>query len=381
MKIAVDSIEAIALEVPVDVKRLRHDVLVAKGTEKTPTRDAVVVRIDSGGVRGEAYFTQLGHSAVEVARAIKATLTPLLIGQPAASIQDHWDRMFLATRPAYWSRPILTRAISVVDAALWDLAGKQAGSALVDLWGRRHDDLRVVTMSSPWPPEWADGDCVEAARSVAEEGFAGLKFKVGMFSALDVTGDANRACSLRDGMGSDFDLVPDGNQGWSFEEALDFAKRTEDLDLTWIEEPCSWESDVRDLARLRQATSTPLAAGQMEITPAGCETMIAAGAVDVCNFDAAIGGGPTAWRRVAAFAQDQGVAMAQHMEPQVALHLIGATENPTNVETYSSAADPFYRGLIMNPMTPTEGRIGIPSGPGWGFELDESFVQEYRVEY
>ncbi|MBS8224669.1 mandelate racemase/muconate lactonizing enzyme family protein [Vannielia litorea] len=375
---AIDTLETIALEVPVAPERLRHGVLVAKGAGRGQTRDAVVVRLSADGVTGEAYFTQLGFPGADVARAVETVLAPLVIGQSAEDIATLWARMFATTRPAYWSRPILTRAISVIDAALWDLAGKRAGQALADLWGRRRDRLPIVTMVSPWPAGWQDGDCIKEAEQVAREGFAGMKLKVGMFSALDAEGDARRLRALRSAMGPDFVLIPDGNQGWSYEDALTFARMTADLNLGWIEEPCYWENDVAELARLRKAVETPLAAGQMEITPMGCETMIAARAIDVCNFDASIGGGPTAWRRVAAFAERHEIAMAQHMEPQVALHLMASTRKATHVETYSEVADPFHRELVANHQPPRNGFVEVPDGPGWGMVLNEDFIRSYR---
>lgn len=375
---AIDSIETIVLEVPVDASRLRHSVLTSKGGERGQTRDAVLVRLAADGVLGEAYFTQLGFSAADVARAIEGTLAPLLMSQSAEDIDTLWENMFAVTRPAYWSRPILTRAISVIDAALWDLVGKKAGKALADCWGRRRDTLEIITMASPWPSDWEEADCVRGAEEIAAEGFAGIKLKVGMFSPFDPAGDARRIRAIRNAMGPHFAIIADANQGWSHEEALSFARLTEDLNLAWIEEPCFWENDVAELARLRKLVNTPLAAGQMEITPMACETMIAAGAVDICNFDASIGGGPTAWRRVAAFADTHRVVMAQHMEPQVALHLMASVDEATHVETYSRAADPFYRGLVANHKTPKDGCIDVPDGPGWGMTFDEDFIRRYR---
>ena len=63
-----------------------------------------------------------------------------------------------------------------------------------------------------------------------------------------------------------------------------------------------WQNDRLDMAAARIADRHSDRAGQSEISRAGCRDLMMAGAIDVCNFDASWGGGPTEWRRVAALA-------------------------------------------------------------------------------
>jgi len=82
-----------------------------------------------------------------------------------------------------------------------------------------------------------------------------------------------------------------------------------------------------------------------EFSAAGCRDLMSAGAIDVCNFDSSWSGGPTEWRRVAAIAHSDGVAMAHHEEPQVASHLLAAIPHGTLVECFHPDRDPIWWNL------------------------------------
>ena len=72
------------------------------------------------------------------------------------------------------------------------------------------------------------------------------------------------------------------------------------------------------------------------------------GAIDVCNFDASWGGGPTEWRRVAALASAFAVEMGHHEEPQISAHLLAAIPNRTYLESFHPDRDPMFYRLVAN---------------------------------
>ena len=109
-------------------------------------------------------------------------------------------------------------------------------------------------------------------------------------------------CGWRARRWADFVLIVDANQGYSLRDAVEFSRLVADLNIRWFEEPVRWENDRLDMAAARNHTGIPICAGQSEISRAGCRDLMMSGAIDVCNFDASWGGGPTEWRRVAALA-------------------------------------------------------------------------------
>ena len=103
------------------------------------------------------------------------------------------------------------------------------------------------------------------------------------------------------------------------------------------------------------------------------------GAIDVCNFDASWGGGPTEWRRVAALAHSFSVQMGHHEEPQIAAHLLASISNGTFLETFHPDRDPMFYALVANRSAFDKGRYAVPQGPGFGIEFDRNVIEKYRI--
>ena len=133
------------------------------------------------------------------------------------------------------------------------------------------------------------------------------------------------------------------------------------------------------MARLRGRMSLPICAGQSAITREGARDLMEAGAIDVCNFDASWGGGPTEWLRVAATAKSFGVQVLQHLEPQIGAALGASRSNGRYFEVMSPVRDPFFYRLISNLPPLRDGRMPMPEGPGWGWTLDEDLISATRV--
>jgi L-alanine-DL-glutamate epimerase-like enolase superfamily enzyme len=103
------------------------------------------------------------------------------------------------------------------------------------------------------------------------------------------------------------------------------------------------------------------------------------GAIDVCNFDASWSGGYTSWRRMAAAAHLYSVELAHHEEPQVAAHLLASQPHGTYLEVFHPDRDPIWWRMIANRPDLVEGRLALPTAPGFGWELDQEFIEHYRV--
>ena len=207
----------------------------------------------------------------------------------------------------------------------------------------------------------------------------GMKFKIG---GEPPEVDAARLARARRHVGDDFLFVVDANQGYTVHEALTFvaAVRAEDIELRWFEEPTRWHADFRGLRDVRLRGNVDVAAGQSEISRVGMREMIATGAIDVCNFDASWGGGPTEWRRVAALAA---VVRRRARPPRGGPGLVA----PAGV----GAARHLRRGvlagarpdLLADDRQPAAaGRRPVPAAgrPGLGWVLDEDFIAKHRVD-
>jgi D-galactarolactone cycloisomerase len=360
------SIETTAIRVP--LKR------VYRGSHYHMThRSTVIVRVTVDGFVGEAYAGDEDASLFEIERIINDELAPVLIGQDALAVERCWELARPATFDILRDRRLGLVACAGVDLAIWDLIGKVLGQPLWRLWGGYRDRLPMIAIGGYYAP---DADIAAEVQELQEMGLAGMKFKVGGRSAAE---DAARFRQAREAGGPDFLLAADANQGWTPQEAIEFARLVAELDLLWLEEPCRWHNDHLAMRDVRYQSGARVCAGQSEFSAGGCRDLMVAGAIDVCNFDSSWSGGPTEWRRVAAMAHVFDVMMTHHEEPQVSSHLLASIPHGGYVECFHPDRDPIWWGLIANRPPLSDGILELSDRPGLGWELDGDYIERYRV--
>lgn len=344
---------------------------------RMPNRCTVITTIrTSDGIIGEAYNADTDEDQFEIIRIINEELAPLVVGSDAMAIERCWESMRKITFDQLRDRRLAMQAIACVDSAIWDAVGKALGVPLYMLWGGFRDSIPMIGIGGYYTN---DANHIEMEIGFfVETGMVGMKFKIGGRSPEEDVERLRRAVSLApDG----FIFMVDANQAWTVESALHFLGLAEDITpLRWFEEPCQWPNDRLAMREVRSRGGVPVAAGQSEITSVGMRDLITSGAIDVSNFDASWGGGPTEWRRVAGLATTHGVQMGHHEEPQIASHLLAAIPGGTYVETFHPDRDPIFWQMISNRPDLVDGHFPLPSGPGFGWELDETFVEKYRAD-
>jgi len=347
----IESIETIPVRVPLP--------FTYKGSYyKMRNRCTIVTRIrTSDGIVGEAYNADEDEPLQSEIRAIlHDELAPLVIAM---------------------------QAIACIDTAVWDAVGKAYGQPLWRLWGGYRDRVPMIGIGGYYIPDSEEAKEQAIEREIdffkSEHGMVGMKFKIG---AMPPEVDAARLARARRHAGDDFLFVVDANQGYTVAEALDFMGRirAEGIELRWFEEPTRWHGDFRSLRDVRMRGNVNVAAGQSEISRVGMREMIASGAIDVSNYDASWGGGPSEWRRIAAIAYAYDVQVGHHEESQVAAHLLASVPNGTYVEAFSPARDPIFWQMLANRPALVDGHFPLSERPGLGWVLDEDFIEHYRVD-
>lgn len=367
----ISRIETIPLTVP-----LQH---LYKGSYyKMRNRCTIITRIHtSEGLVGEAYNADSDEEQPEILAIIRDEIAPLVTGLDIRHTERVWQSMLPVTLDQLRDRRLAMQAMACVDTAVWDAYGKWTGEPLWRLWGGFRDRIPMIGIGGYYGSSEADLE-KELAFFKEEKGMVGMKFKIGARSPQE---DAQRLRYARDLVGTDFLFVVDANQGYQVHEALEFLNCLDgDITLRWFEEPTRWHADWRGLRDVRMRGNVNVAAGQSEISRVGIREMFVNGAVDVCNFDASWGGGPTEWRRVAALASAFEVQLGHHEEAQVAAHLLSSVPHGTFVEAFSPARDPIFWGLLANRPELTEGHFVLPDNPGLGWILDEDFIARFRTD-
>jgi L-alanine-DL-glutamate epimerase-like enolase superfamily enzyme len=367
----IESIETIPLTVP-----LKH--LYEGSYYRMRNRCTIITRIrTSDGLVGEAYNADSDEEQPEILDIINREIAPLVTGLDVQSVERCWAAMLPVTFDQLRDRRLPMQAIACVDSAIWDAYGKLTGQPLWRLWGGYRSSIPMIGIGGYYGTSEADLE-KELAFFQGEHGMVGMKFKIG---GKPPELDAERLRKARAIVGDDFLFVVDANQGYTVREALDFLSRIDgEITLRWFEEPTRWHADWRGLRDVRLRGNVNVAAGQSEISRVGMREMFVNGAVDVCNYDASWGGGPTEWRRVAALASAFEVEVAHHEEAQVASHLLASVPHGTYVEAFSPTRDPIYWNLLANRPNLVDGCLPLPTAPGFGWELDEDFIAKYRTD-
>lgn len=367
--LTIESIETIALRVPLD--------RVYRGSYyKMPNRCTIITRVRTQeGIVGEAYNADSDLEQPEILGIIHAELAPALKGRDAFAYERCWAAMAPATFDQLRDRRLAMQAIACVDTAIWDAIGKALDMPLYKLWGGFRPAVPMIGIGGYYEDETPTIE--REVEAFAGHGMVGMKFKIGGASPEN---DATRLRRAVDTAGPDFLFVVDANQGYTLREATRFAQlASEFVELRWFEEPCRWPDDRIAMRDLRHATGVPVAAGQSEISHAGMRDLMVAGAIDVCNFDASWGGGPTEWRRVSSLAAAFNVELGHHEEAHVAAHLLASQPHGTYVEAFHIERDPIFWKLLANRPELRDGMFELPTEPGLGWTLETSFIEKYRV--
>ena len=378
MQMKIESIETIPVRVQLP--------FTYKGSfYKMRNRCTIITRVHtSEGIVGEAYNADEDEPLQsEILSILHQELVPQVIGLDAFSIERVWEAMLPATFDQLRPRWYAMQAMACIDTAVWDSVGKALGQPLWRLWGGYRDRIPMIGIGGYYIPDGESAKGQEIEREIdffqGEHGMIGMKFKVG---AEAPAVDAVRLARARRHAGDDFLFVVDANQGYTVPEALEFlaAIRAEGIGIRWFEEPTRWHADFRGLRDIRMPGNVDVAAGQSEISRVGMREMMAAGAIDICNYDASWGGGPTEWRRIAALASTFDVQLGHHEEAQLASHLLASQPHGTYVEAFSPARDPIFWQMIENRPALVDGQFPLSEGPGLGWVLDETFIEKHRAD-
>jgi L-rhamnonate dehydratase len=244
----------------------------------------------------------LGGGGGAGAYVVNNHLRDLLAGANALNTELLWDQMF-ASSSFYGRRGLAVMAISGVDLALWDIAGKHAGKPVYQLLGGATKD-RV--------PAYATGNDVERGLKL---GFGAFKLPVpdGVTQGQEgMNRTIARLKAARAAIGTEKLLMIDCLARWDVPYTLEMADRLEEVRLYFIEEPL-YPDDIAGYERLcQEVRSTKIASGEHEYTRFGFQELIRHKAADVLQPDITWSGGLTELRRIAALASVASLPMIPH---------------------------------------------------------------------
>jgi D-galactarolactone cycloisomerase len=286
-----------------------------------------------------------------------------------------------------WQNQMIA-CVSGINIAIYDAMGKTLGLPVCKLLGGRIRDRIPAYASDGYLSHDPDNQLDAQLERIADQGFPGAKFKIG----LGPKSDAERVALARRILGDDMLLLVDTNGNYTVDVALDSMRRIAPYDVHFYEEPLP-PQDFEGYRILTARAPIPVATGEALYTIYDFTRMIAPRAVDVAQPDPTLCGGLDQAKAVALLCQAHNVRYSPHVwgsavSVAAAVHLLASLPDYPHSDNapyprlleYDVGVNPLRDELLTEPLRAIEGHVPVPDKPGLGIELDPDAVRRYRID-
>lgn len=354
---------------------------------------------------GEA-FTDVSYRVHAVKRAI-LDRKPLLVGQDPTEVVPLVSRLGLSPFDLTGAK-----AISGIEMALWDIAGKALGVPVYKLLGGRYrDEVRIycdchggtpIRKRSDYSYEHPENYTPEAfaanARWIKSLGFSLLKFDLygippqlvkqhgAMYSTAMINYCTAVVKALREEIGWELDLAIDYG-GKAVGDAIRIIDQIEPYRLSWAEDIIPWNGYNADaMAEVTRAVKTPTLTGELLFPAMAFREMIKRHAIRIVAPDMAVVGGINEIRKVAQMAADEDIPIAPHnicspIGTMAAVHACSTMTNFVGLE-FHTVGLPWWQDCVYHEgnIIDERGYIKVPDKPGIGVEPNPDVLRQHLFE-
>lgn len=352
---------------------------------------------------GEAYGVPFAPDVT--ARMIRDVGARHVIGHDPFDIESLWRAIYVGSADTHTPHhPDLTTSaiISAFEMACLDIVGKALDQPIYNLLGGQvHEKLRSYTYLYPEDPQDADTFAVftdperaaRRAEDYVEMGFTAVKFDPvtpmkPSFPQQIPLDELSRAAavvhSVREAVGDRCEILVGTHGQFSTSSAIRFARKIEDADPLWFEEPVPPENRA-EMAKVARATSIPVASGERLATKYEFNELIETGAASIIQMATGRSGGILESKQIAGMAAANYAHIAPHLYAgpvEAAANIQLDTCSPNFlIQECIETLDGFHGELLADPIEWDDGYVIPPSDPGLGIELDETVAAEHaRIE-
>ena len=347
------------------------------------TINTVIVKIttDTGLVGfGEAKAPVAPEATREIIRDL---LTPIVLGADPLDIDVLWERMYSTMRLRGHQSGFLLEAISGVDLALWDIAGKALGVPVHKLLGGTYrSQVRVYASGLPGlknPRDFlARQHLQEATRFLVAQGFRAIKLGIGFGVEVDV----ETVRVVREAVGDGVFILCDAGGNYDVAQAERLGRALERMGVGWLEAPLPPEH-VQGHAELAHRLELPIATDLLS-SRYQVRDFLVRGALDVVQPDVCRSGGLSECRRIAYLADTFGVGIAPHVSIGSAIQFAASAQFAAAVPNfvimeYWIGDNPIGNGVLKSPLVLQEGVLMLPANPGLGVDIIEEELLRWAV--
>ena len=347
-------------------------------------RDFLLLQlVTDGSISGWGEVFSSPHAASAL---IQSRFAGMILGQSPTDYGRLWEAMLNTV--GYDRRGVAMMAISAIDMALHDIAARSRNISVAALLGGALRDRVFTYASGPFIADSGQPYAHYAAEAeiYLARGFRAVKPRAG----VDPKADGRMALGLRSLIGADIGLMVDINQGYTARAAIASARRMEEADLLWIEEPVLPE-DIEGDRTIAAAVPAAIAGGEAWGSLATFRDFLAKGTISILQPDMTVCGGYTGFAKVAALAAAYDLPVMPHVFGTV-VHQRAALQMAALVPSRRGGGPAEYPYVEIdatdNPLLTlggamelaTDGTVAIPEAPGTGLDLDPERLAPWLTE-
>ncbi|WP_299425854.1 mandelate racemase/muconate lactonizing enzyme family protein [uncultured Shimia sp.] len=321
----------------------------------------------------------------DINAAVVSAMTPMLIGRPALDIEPTWLSLYNEFRDQ-GQRGNIHTALSGIDIALWDIAGKHFDAPIHQLMGGAWRLDIPAYATGGFRPEGGDhaSACAAEMAAYVAAGFKAVKIKIG----FGVESDLATIAAVRASIGPDIELMTDANHGYDAVDAIEVGRRASQYNIHWFEEPVLPEA-LRAYQQVRTAQPIPVAAGETWHGRWAIDEALQQKTVQILQPDVCGVGGLSEARKIITLADIHHVRLVPHVwGTAVALaaglqfHAILPPAPPSHEQRsprleFDQTYNPFRQEIVTEPIAHINGFVPVPQGPGLGITINRDALRTY----
>jgi galactonate dehydratase len=303
-----------------------------------------------------------------------------VVGQSPFDIEDFWFRLY---QVEHNTGPVMFSAMAGIETAMWDLVGKACGQPVYNLVGGSVRS-KIKAYANGW---YSPGDDLKEltarAQEVAGRGYQALKFDPFGPGGREISREELRQASrsvaaVRDAVGDDMEILLEFHGRFSPIMALEAIRALAEYSPSWCEEPVPAHNGDA-MAQVVAASPVRIATGEHVYARFGFLDLLQRKAAHVIQPDLVYCGGFLETKKIAALGEAHYVSIAPHncdgpLKTVIGIHLCANAPNFLILETFEDYDVPWRFDLTPAAPRVRDGFYEVPSGPGWGVEVDESAI-------
>ena len=337
---------------------------------------------------GETFPSGEGERAI-----VEKHLSRVLLGQDPRDIERLWQDMYLAVSFPGWAGAEM-RAVSAVDIALWDLAGRASGQPVWRMLGGKCRD-RIRTYNTCYDHVYDfNTHAGRLAEDLLSTGITAMKIWPFDRAALrnrgqyltkeDMLEGLGPVQQIHEAVGDDMEIAMEFHGYWNLPSAVRIARMLEPYNIMWLEEMLP-QDNAEVYARLASQVRQPLCLSERLMTRYQFREIMENGAAQFIMPDIAWCGGFTEARKIASLADTYYLPLCPHncggpIQHAASIHLAAHVPNLFILESVRRHYLKEYAGLVNDAMPAEDGFLPVPDSPGHGMDLDPAVFKREDVE-